>query len=148
TQLQMLDMGSDMTGLATTLLQTESNAFALLTNTRDRATVESAYTTLSASAYDLSYSIELWISQQQNQLRERSESTRQSLTWQALLFIAAASGLAALFIMLITRPLQQIDNAINRLGSGAYDKPIAITGPRDLQSLGLRLDWLRSRLTE
>ena len=99
-------------------------------------------------AYEISDTIELWIAEQQNQLRERSESTKQALTLQALLFIGAASGLAVMFIVLITRPLQQIDSAINRLGSGAYDNAIQISGPQDLQSLGLRLDWLRSRLGE
>src|SRR5690606_36639669 len=67
---------------------------------------------------------------------------------QALLCIGAASLAAALFIVLITRPLQQIDSAINQLGSGGYGQKIHITGPRDLQALGLRLDWLRNRLGE
>lgn len=148
TQLHMLDMGSDMAGLSESLLETEAQAFELLAGDAGQAQIESAFASLSSSAYDLSYAIELWISQQQAQLREHSESTRQSLTLQALALIGTASGLAALFIVLITRPLQQIDKAINRLGAGGYDKPIVIAGPRDLQTLGRRLEWLRTRLTD
>lgn len=147
-QLRLLNTGSDMTQLANTIVDAENSAYELLRDTPDRARVESAYSILSDRTSDLSYLIELWILQQQSQLAANSENTRQSLTWQALLFIAAASGLAALFIVLITRPLQQIDKAINRLGSGAYEKPVVVSGPKDLQSLGLRLDWLRGRLTE
>ncbi|MDP2140337.1 MAG: HAMP domain-containing sensor histidine kinase [Gammaproteobacteria bacterium] len=147
-QLRSLNASGDVAQLPMTLLDTENAAFTQLTGSPDRATVEAEYARLSRMAYEMSDAIEAWIGEQQSQLRERSDSTKQALTLQALLFIAAASGLAVMFIVLITRPLQQIDSAINRLGSGAYDSSILITGPRDLQSLGLRLDWLRSRLGE
>ena len=147
-QLRMLETGSDMAGLTDSLLETETAAFDLLTGNAESSRVETAYASLSRNAFDLSYAIELWISQQQTLLRERSEATRHSLTLQALMFIGAASGLAALFIVLITRPLSQIDQAIHRLGAGAYDKPVTVTGPLDLQALGRRLDWLRIRLTD
>ncbi|MDO8909422.1 MAG: HAMP domain-containing sensor histidine kinase [Pseudohongiella sp.] len=148
-QLLALDnMTGDVTEIATNLLDAEASASALLANTQERRLAEAAYAGLSDTAYDLSDNIAQWITTRQSLLRERTDATQQALTIQALLFIAAASGLAALFVTLITRPLQQIDSAINRLGSGSYKDSIEITGPRDLQSLGVRLDWLRSRLNE
>ncbi|OGT70487.1 MAG: hypothetical protein A3H44_04870 [Gammaproteobacteria bacterium RIFCSPLOWO2_02_FULL_57_10] len=147
-QLSSLNVGGAEAQIPQAILDAESVAFEQLTGAPDGAAVEAEYARLSRMAYEISDTIELWIAEQQNQLRERSESTKQALTLQALLFIGAASGLAVMFIVLITRPLQQIDSAINRLGSGAYDNAIQISGPQDLQSLGLRLDWLRSRLGE
>ena len=50
---------------------------------------------------------------------------------------------------LITSALRQIDDAIYSLGSGAYQAPIRIQSfPKDLQTLGERLDWLRTRLSQ
>jgi two-component system sensor histidine kinase GlrK len=54
--------------------------------------------------------------------------------------------LAGVFTALITRPLLQVNRAINQLGSGSYATPVAIRGPKDLVRLGASLDWLRDRL--
>lgn len=146
--LSSLDVGGSVAQIPLLLLDTENAAFAQLSGAPDRAAIEAEYASLSRMAYEISDAIQLWIAEQQSQLRERSDSTKEALTLQALLLIGAASGLAAMFIVLITRPLQQIDHAINRIGGGAYDNAINISGPQDLRALGLRLDWLRSRLSE
>ena len=49
------------------------------------------------------------------------------------------------FSILISRPLRNIDRSIRKLGRG-NSMNISINGPRDLRSLGERLDWLRRRL--
>ncbi|MDX1491926.1 MAG: HAMP domain-containing sensor histidine kinase [Pseudohongiellaceae bacterium] len=134
--------------LTSELLELEGSAFVVLGSTEDREAIARLYAQLSRKSYEVSDAIESWIAQQQSQLRQRSEATKRTLTAQALLFIAAAFGLATVFIYLITRPLKQIDSAINRLGSGAYEEKIEIYGPHDLQSLGSRLEWLRERLCE
>lgn len=46
---------------------------------------------------------------------------------------------------LISRPLRQLDRAINQLGANQLDQPIHIEGPSDLFQLGQRLEWLRQR---
>jgi len=56
--------------------------------------------------------------------------------------------LTGIFTILITRPLQQMDKAIRRLGEGDFSKPAHIVGPTDLEQLGERLDWMRTRLVE
>jgi two-component system, NtrC family, sensor histidine kinase GlrK len=48
----------------------------------------------------------------------------------------------------IARPIRQIDSAIRSLGDGVFSHPITVSGPRDLELLGERLEWLRLRLAE
>jgi two-component system sensor histidine kinase GlrK len=48
----------------------------------------------------------------------------------------------------ISRPVRQIEAAIMSLGDGSFAAPIAVVGPKNLEILGERLDWLRQRLAE
>jgi two-component system sensor histidine kinase GlrK len=72
--------------------------------------------------------------------------TQRWLLWQAVAVIPGAVLFSAIFIALISRPIRQIDRAIHDLGAGDFAQAIHITGPRDLQYLGERLNWLRRRL--
>jgi len=74
--------------------------------------------------------------------------TQRLLLWLALLLIVFASVLAALFAVLLTRPIKQINEAIRHLGDGEFTETIAVSGPDDLVSLGERLEWLRQRLIQ
>jgi two-component system, NtrC family, sensor histidine kinase GlrK len=73
---------------------------------------------------------------------------QQLLLWLALLLIALALLLAAVFTVLTTRPIKHLDRAIRQLGDGALTTPIEVHGPKDLTNLGDRLDWLRLRLIQ
>lgn len=147
-EISQLGIGQGVVPLVDELLALESSAFENVGQGQTSSDSATAFPELSRLAYEIATAIEQWIDQQQAQLQERSASTQQSLTLQALLFIAGASGLAAVFVLLITRPLKQIDRAINKIGSGEYSQSISIKGPLDLQALGTRLDWLRGRLEE
>lgn len=82
------------------------------------------------------------------QMQDESEGVQRTLLVQAVALVPAAVLLTILFTVLISRPVRQIDQAIRRLGDGSFlDAPV-ISGPRDLQLLGERLDWLRRRLLE
>ncbi len=82
------------------------------------------------------------------QMQDESEGVQRTLLVQAVALVPAAVLLTILFTVLISRPVRQIDQAIRRLGDGSFlDTPV-ISGPRDLQLLGERLDWLRRRLLE
>jgi len=70
------------------------------------------------------------------------------LYWQAVALGPAALLLAALFVILINRPIQQVDMALRRLGDGEFATTVVVQGPRDLRELGERLNWLRKRLVE
>jgi two-component system, NtrC family, sensor histidine kinase GlrK len=81
-------------------------------------------------------------------VRRQATETQTQLFWQALAVIPAALVLAVLGTLLITRPIRQIDRAIRRLGSGRFEAPVQVRGPKDLEELGDRLDWLRLRLLD
>ncbi|HET7570989.1 MAG TPA: HAMP domain-containing sensor histidine kinase [Gammaproteobacteria bacterium] len=70
------------------------------------------------------------------------------LDWFVIILVPLVLLVAALAVVLISRPIHAIDDAIKRLGDGGLDRPVAIRGPRDLVELGRRLDWLRNRLNE
>ena len=80
--------------------------------------------------------------------RDSAQQTQHTLLMQASALIPLALLLLIFFIVVITRPLQRLDEAIRRLGAGDFTQPVALSGPRDLQQLGERLDWMRGRLLE
>ncbi|HHJ13223.1 MAG TPA: HAMP domain-containing protein [Gammaproteobacteria bacterium] len=67
---------------------------------------------------------------------------------QAGALVPGALILTVIFTVLITRPIRQMDHAIRRLGDGDFSRSAQIVGPRDLEQLGERLDWMRMRLLE
>ncbi|HHH45215.1 MAG TPA: HAMP domain-containing protein [Gammaproteobacteria bacterium] len=83
-----------------------------------------------------------------DRLDEIGERLQHRLVLQAMALVPAALIMAAVFTVLITRPLRQMDRAIRRLGDGDFSKPAKIEGPRDLEQLGERLNWMRTRLLE
>jgi len=148
TQIEALDVGAAAFRITQEMRLREATSYASL----DAAVAARANALeipeLANQAYRIADAIGTWIDEQQTGLLARSEKTKQALSFQALLFIGAAAAIAVLFVWLITRPLEQINRAINNIGSGAYDQHIEIAGPQDLQALGRRLDWLRGRLQE
>jgi len=83
-----------------------------------------------------------------DRLEANGAEVQRSLVVQAMALVPGALILAAIFTLLITRPIRQMDRAIRRLGDGDFSKPAEIVGPRDLEQLGERLDWMRTRLLE
>ena len=145
-QLSSLELSQDMTGLLHSLVRNEALAYNGLTSGASAEADNPLYPHLLEISYRISDLVEQWTAVQLAALREEAGETRALLTLQALLLISSALLLAGVFTALITRPLYEIEKAINQLGGGQYAKPIRIHGPRDLISLGGRLDWLRSRL--
>ena len=88
------------------------------------------------------------ISRGVEQIQSSAENVQRTLVVQAIALVPAALLLIALFAVLITRPIKQIDKSIRRLGGGKFNQPVVVRGPRDLELLGERLDWLRIRLLE
>jgi two-component system sensor histidine kinase GlrK len=88
------------------------------------------------------------ISRGVEQIQHNATKVQRTLVLQAVALGPAALLLIALFAVLITRPIKQIDKSIRRLGEGKFDQPVVVKGPRDLELLGERLDWLRKRLLE
>jgi len=83
-----------------------------------------------------------------DRLDHSARSLQSTLVWGSVLLVPATLALGILFTWLIARPVRQLDAAINRLGDGEFDQPLVVKGPRDLEYLGERLDWLRRRLVQ
>jgi len=81
-------------------------------------------------------------------MKHNAGRVQKTLVVQAIALVPAALLLAILFAVLITRPIKQIDRTIRLLGDEKLNEPVAISGPRDLEQLGERLNWLRNRLLE
>jgi two-component system sensor histidine kinase GlrK len=82
------------------------------------------------------------------EMQDESETVKRTLFLQAVALVPAVLLLMIIVVFLISRPIRQIDRAIHRLGDGDFSEAANISGPRDLEQLGERLDWLRDRLLE
>jgi two-component system sensor histidine kinase GlrK len=81
-------------------------------------------------------------------LQESTRTAQRELVWLTAGLIPGALVLVGLFLLLVGRPLRQIDRAIRDLGEGDFTRPITVSGPNDIETLGLKLEWLRHRLKE
>jgi two-component system, NtrC family, sensor histidine kinase GlrK len=81
-------------------------------------------------------------------LQENALSAQQELAWLSAALIPGIVVLVGLFLLLVGRPLRQIDRAIRELGEGDFGRPITVSGPHDIEILGRQLEWLRHRLKE
>ena len=81
-------------------------------------------------------------------MNEVAEHARTSFLWFGAALIPVLILIIAGFMTVISKPINQIDLAIRTLGDGHFSKPISVSGPRDLELLGVRLEWLRRRLAE
>jgi len=81
-------------------------------------------------------------------LKQRVRSDKDSLLLQTSALIGFSVLFLVVFMVLISKPVSQIDKGIERLGDGDFATPIQVSGPSDLEILGGKLDWLRKRLAE
>jgi len=81
-------------------------------------------------------------------MQETATTAQRWLFWMGVSLIPLTLISTAIFTVLISRPIRQVDRAIRELGDGRFERSISVSGPEDLRALGERLDWLRRRLTE
>jgi two-component system sensor histidine kinase GlrK len=81
-------------------------------------------------------------------LQQSTRSAQRELLWLSAGLIPGMLVLSGLFLLLVGRPMRQIDRAIRELGEGDFSRPISVSGPNDIETLGLKLEWLRHRLKE
>ncbi len=103
---------------------------------------------LAVAAHQLQKQSSASVARATDRLQAAASRAQHMLIWQVAALVPAVLALAALFIYLIAHPLRQLDHAIRRLGAGKFSQPITVSGPRDLEDLGRRLDWMRDRLLE
>ena len=81
-------------------------------------------------------------------LKLRVSKDKETMLWQTSGLIGFSVLFLIVFVILISKPVSQMDKGIERLGDGDFTTPIQVSGPRDLEVLGAKLDWLRKRLSE
>jgi two-component system sensor histidine kinase GlrK len=108
----------------------------------------SNFRVMNTAARDVSQAMRLLVNERLNLLQENTRSAQQALAWQSAALIPGTLVLVLLFLLLVGRPMRQVDRAIRELGEGDYSRPIAVSGPTDIETLGRQLEWLRHRLKE
>lgn len=81
-------------------------------------------------------------------MRATADQAQRITFWQLLALVPVVMFLAIGFSILITRPIRQVDRAIRRLGAGEFHAPVVVSGPKDLEQLGERLEWMRHQLLD
>jgi len=81
-------------------------------------------------------------------LQKMSGEVQRFIFWQLLALVPIALLLVVGATLLISKPIAQLESAIQRLGEGRFDLRVSVSGPNDLESLGRQLDWLRLRLLD
>jgi two-component system sensor histidine kinase GlrK len=121
---------------------------------RDRAaegaldSIIGSFRVMNTAARDVSQAMRLLVNERLNLLQENTRSAQQALAWQSAALIPGTLVLVLLFLLLVGRPMRQVDRAIRELGEGDYSRPITVSGPTDIETLGRQLEWLRHRLKE
>ncbi|HEY7378518.1 MAG TPA: HAMP domain-containing sensor histidine kinase, partial [Steroidobacteraceae bacterium] len=114
----------------------------------DPKQIADAWAALNARARSILAESSKLIASHASRAKDMSTDLQRTLLLQAAAAVPVAVLLAVVFVVLITRPLRQIEGEIRRLGSGDFAASVAVRGPRDLEELGTRLDWLRRRILE
>ena len=70
---------------------------------------------MNAAARDVAQGMRLLINERLNDLQENTSSAQQALAWQAAALIPGTLVLVVLFLLLVGRPLRQVDRAIREL---------------------------------
>ncbi|MYM25696.1 HAMP domain-containing protein [Duganella sp. FT135W] len=88
------------------------------------------------------------VDRRNGELLTELDQRRAVLKAQVIASIVLGALLAGGVGLWLSRPLAQIEQAIDTLGENRYDQPIAVRGPNDLQRVGQQLNWLRQRLAD
>ncbi|MYM66213.1 two-component sensor histidine kinase [Pseudoduganella sp. FT55W] len=88
------------------------------------------------------------VDRRNGELLAELDQRRAVLKAQVIASVILAALLAGGFGLWLSRPLEQIEQAIDTLGESRYDQAIAVRGPKDLQRVGQQLNWLRQRLAD
>lgn len=77
-----------------------------------------------------------------------AERAQQAMFWLSAAAVPVAIAMIWGFAAILARPVRALDQAIGAIGSGKLSAPVEVKGPRDLEELGRRLEWLRLELLD
>lgn len=110
--------------------------------------LEKALDPLPAVNEQLAEEVKQEVERRNAELLSELDQRRAVLKAQVIGSILLAALLASGFGLWLSRPLEQIETAIDTLGENRYDQAIVVRGPSDLQRVGQQLNWLRQRLAD
>ena len=97
---------------------------------------------------ELTTILSAYVDAELDNLLQSTQRAQQISAWQVAALVPGTLILVVFFIVLVAKPIRQLDSAISQLGQSGFAKPIQVSGPTDLQRLGQQLEWLRVRLLE
>ncbi len=103
---------------------------------------------ISDQGFEFRRASQQYVDEQLGQQVEEASGIKQKLIFMVASLTVLTLVTILFFIYWINRPVRQLEREINQLGTGDLSRPISIAGPLEMQQLGQRLDWLRSRLSE
>lgn len=152
TKLSGLQLAADQSGELKMLKLRESELAQAVDSARGNPaaleTLQNEFTALLARSQALDDLGTEVVEREVAQLQNIAESVQRFVFWQLVALVPVALFLIVAAIILISRPISQIDAAIRRMGEGNFDARIEVKGPQDLQHLGRQLEWMRVKLID
>jgi two-component system sensor histidine kinase GlrK len=81
-------------------------------------------------------------------MTEIAQRAQRAMFWLSAVAIPLAIAMIWGFAIMLARPVRELDQAIGAIGSGNLSAPVEVNGPRALEQLGRRLEWLRLELLD
>jgi len=79
-------------------------------------------------------------------MQKLSSEAQEAIFWELMALIPFTIIFIVVFTVVLAKPFKQMDKAIRKIGEGEFESEVVVNGPKDIQYLGERLDWLRLRL--
>jgi len=114
----------------------------------DASPVTERFLSAKAKARDVAYGYAAQVGQEAKRLEVLSADIKRRLLIDLAVLLPISCVLLAVFVYLLQNPIQQIDHVIRALGAGNFSQPVRVVGPGDVEFLGERLEWLRTRLND
>ena len=108
--------------------------------------LDEAFLGFRESSNTLSKEFDAHVERTFNELHQLSQSLEHDLLIKGAVLLLASCLFLLIFLTVLLRSWQQLDNSIRRLCSEELQEPIEVNGPTDMRYLGERLEWLRMHL--
>ena len=151
TSLSILPLPDALRHLSNHLTEEEARFHADLPNDQaalKKLDVSESFEKLADQAQQIVVLSQRLIDEEMDKSLDSAQQAQRNLFWQASTLVPVVLLLLAIVVVLIRQPLRRLDEAIRRLGGGDFSFALKLEGPRDLEQLGERLDWMRTRLME
>ena len=152
TQMAPLTEQANATALAVSIGAAARRTVATLKRTdlsaEEQAQAIAGFALLRQRVTELTGTVTAFVDNELANLQANTRSAQRVSAWQVAALVPGTIVLVLFFIVLVARPIRQLDTAISQLGQSGFSKPIEVKGPTDLERLGRQLEWLRLRLLE